>query len=85
MKVSAVHAVTPRAFRPKRDVRLNKEQRKHAAGVIDKAAIAYFAVVGYTAYSASNWLLFFHAVVLFTVLEFGAIWMLRETEVRHDS
>ena len=44
---------------------LNYDQRKHLASVIDKAAIAYFAVVGYTSYTKGDWLMFVHALVAF--------------------
>ncbi|MBQ0946325.1 hypothetical protein KAK07_23500 [Ideonella sp. 4Y16] len=63
--------------------KLNPEQRKHVAGVIDKAAIAYFAVVGYTAWSAGQYLVFAHAILAFVVFEALAVWILKEPEDEH--
>ena len=60
--------------------RLNSEQRKHLTGVIDKVAIAYFAVVGYTAYTSNNWAMFAHAVVVFALIEALAIFVLRDKD-----
>ena len=54
-------------------MRLNYDQRKHLTAVIDKAAIAYFAVVGYTSYTKGDWLMFVHALVAFAVIEAGAL------------
>jgi hypothetical protein len=61
-------------------MRLNYDQRKHLTSVIDKAAIAYFAVVGYTSYTKGDWLMFLHALVAFAVIEAGALWVLRSQE-----
>jgi K+-transporting ATPase A subunit len=54
----------------------NLDQAKHLAGVLDKVAIAYFAVVGYTSYSQRDWLVFVHAVLAFAVIESLALWAL---------
>lgn len=67
-------------------MRLNPDQSKHLASVIDKAAIAYFAVVGYTAYSQANWLMFAHAILAFAVIEWVALWVLsdrKDSEKKH--
>lgn len=71
-------------------MQLNQDQRKHLASVVDKVAIAYFAVVGYTSYTQGNWLVFVHAVLGFTVIEAGALWLLgtrkdpeKQTEQQH--
>jgi len=63
---------------------LNPEQRKHLAGVIDKAAIAYFAVVGYKAYTTNAWETFFHALVVFAVIEALAIHVLKNEKPPDD-
>ncbi len=67
-------------------MRLNPDQSKHLASVIDKAAIAYFAVVGYTAYAKSDWMMFVHAIVAFLVIEAFALLVLsgrKESEQKH--
>lgn len=56
---------------------LNYDQRKHLASVIDKAAIAYFAVVGYTSFTKGDWLMFVHALVAFAGIEAVALLALR--------
>ncbi len=58
-------------------VRFNADQLKHIASVIDKIAIAYFSVIGYTSYTSHNWLLLFHAIAGFVVLEMLAVWVLK--------
>ena len=58
-------------------VRFNADQLKHIASVIDKIAIAYFSVIGYTSYTSHNWLLLFHAIAGFVVLEAVAVWVLK--------
>ena len=65
------------AQRPARSF-LNKDQRKHIASVIDKIGIAYFAAVGYTAYTSKDWLLTAHALVVFAVIEAVAVRALKE-------
>lgn len=65
---------------------LNADQRKHLASVIDKAAIAYFAVVGYTSYTQGRWLMFVHAVLAFAVIEALALVVLsdrKDSEKKH--
>lgn len=57
---------------------LSMDQRKHIASVIDKVAIAYFAVFGYTAYSSKDWILTAHALVMFLVIEAAAVRVLKE-------
>jgi len=57
--------------------RFSADQLKHIAAVIDKIAIAYFSVIGYTSYTSQNWLLLFHAIAGFVVLEAVAVWVLK--------
>lgn len=67
-------------------MRLNPDQSKHLASVIDKVAIAYFAVVGYTAYVKGDWLMFGHSVVAFGVIEALALLVLsgrKDSEKKH--
>jgi hypothetical protein len=63
-------------------VRFNADQLKHIASVIDKIAIAYFSVIGYTSYSSHNWLLLFHAIAGFVALEAVAVWVLKGRKVQ---
>jgi len=67
------------AEKPESEVvaRFNADQLKHIASVIDKIAIAYFSVIGYTSYTSQNWLLLFHAIAGFVVLEAVAVWVLK--------
>ena len=62
-------------------MQLNADQRKHLASVVDKVAIAYFAVVGYTSYTQGNWLVFVHAIIAFAVTEAVALWVLQDRKV----
>jgi len=62
-------------------VRFNADQLKHIASVIDKIAIAYFSVIGYTSYTSHNWLLLLHAIGGFVVLEAVAVWVLKGRKV----
>lgn len=62
-------------------MQLNQDQCKHLASVVDKVAIAYFAVIGYTAFMQSNWLVLVHAVPAFVIIEAGALWVLRDRKV----
>lgn len=66
-------------------VRLNQDQSKHLASVLDKAAIAYFAVIGYTSYTSGNWLVFVHAIVIFAIIELLALYVLRDKEHGNDA
>jgi hypothetical protein len=50
-------------------MRLNSDQRKHIAALSDKVAIAYFAVVGYTAWTKGEYLLAVHTVPMFICLQ----------------
>lgn len=59
-------------------MQLNKEQRKYLAGVIEKASIAYFAVFGYTWLSKGDWIIVFHSVVLFAVLQVPSLVLLAD-------
>jgi TRAP-type C4-dicarboxylate transport system permease small subunit len=68
------------------EMRLNLDQRKHLASVVDKVAIAYFAVIGYTSYTQGNWLVFVHALVAFAGIEWFALWVLsdrKDSEKKH--
>jgi uncharacterized membrane protein len=65
-------------------MQLNQDQRKHLASVVDKVAIAYFAVVGYTAYTQGNWLVVVHAVPAFAVIEGLALWVLRDHKIQES-
>lgn len=58
--------------------KLNKDQQKHLASVIDKVGIAYFAVVGYTAYSAKDWMTFVHAGFVFVVIQIVGVLVLKD-------
>lgn len=59
-------------------MQLNLDQRKHLASVIDKVAIAYFAVVGYTSYTKGDWLMFVHAIAAFAVIEVIGLLVLQD-------
>ena len=48
--------------------------------MLDKAAIAYFAVVGYTAYTGTDWLMFRFAAAVFAELELLALMVLGDKE-----
>jgi hypothetical protein len=65
-------------------MQLNEDQRKHLASVADKVAIAYFAVVGYTAYTQGNWLVLVHAIPAFATIEAFALWILRDRKVQES-
>lgn len=64
-------------------MRLNFDQCKHVASVVDKLGIAYFAAVGYTSYTQENWLLLVHAVLGFCAIQAVAVLMLTHKENDH--
>lgn len=84
---AALAATTRRHALPRTpEMQLNLDQRKHLASVVDKVAIAYFAVIGYTSYTQGNWLVFVHAILAFAVIEWLALWVLsdrKDSEKKH--
>jgi hypothetical protein len=65
-------------------MRLNKEQRKYLAGVIEKASIAYFAVFGYTWISKGEWVLVLHALIAFAVFQLPGLVLLAGIKEKSD-
>ena len=59
-------------FRP------DKEQRKHIAGLFDKAAISFIGVVGYNALVAQRWVVFGVAIAIFVLAEAAIVWFIKE-------
>jgi hypothetical protein len=58
-------------------VKLNREQRKFLAGVLEKTAFGYFAVIGYAAYTRAEWMLLAHSVPVFVAIIGAASYLLR--------
>jgi hypothetical protein len=58
-------------------LKLNREQRKFLAGVLEKTAFGYFAVIGYAAYTRAEWMLLAHSVPVFVAIIAAASHLLR--------
>lgn len=56
----------------------DKEQRKHLAGLADKAAISFVGVFGYNAYVSELWIKFMLIVAIFVACEVGILLLLKE-------
>lgn len=64
--------------------RLNTDQYKHLASLVDKVAIAYFAVIGYTSWAKGEFLVVAHAIPMFLALEALALYFLKSPKEPDD-